>query len=85
MLSPQRTVYILSDLLDDQLRALWYPPFQSDDMETDQDMVRVCFIWCSILLYKTIAIILVHLYYVRKEAVAIRGQNRFPADLLGDE
>ncbi|XP_017309042.1 protein virilizer homolog isoform X2 [Ictalurus punctatus] len=36
-----RTVYILSDLLDDQLRALWYPPFQSDDMETDQDMVKV--------------------------------------------
>lgn len=43
--SPQRTVYILSDLLDEQLRALWYSPFQSDDMETDQDMVsvRVCF------------------------------------------
>ncbi|KAB5533039.1 hypothetical protein PHYPO_G00127040 [Pangasianodon hypophthalmus] len=36
-----RTVYILSDLLDDQLRALWYSPFQSDDMETDQDMVKV--------------------------------------------
>ncbi|KAF7691872.1 hypothetical protein HF521_010839 [Silurus meridionalis] len=36
-----RTVYILSDLLDDQLRALWYSPFQSDDMETEQDIVKV--------------------------------------------
>ncbi|KAM9436699.1 protein virilizer homolog isoform 2-T2 [Clarias gariepinus] len=36
-----RTVYILSDLLDDQLRALWYSPFQSDEMETEQDMVKV--------------------------------------------
>ncbi|XP_062841767.1 protein virilizer homolog isoform X1 [Trichomycterus rosablanca] len=35
-----RTVYVLSDILDDQLRALWYSPFQSDDMETEQDMVR---------------------------------------------
>ncbi|XP_060717182.1 protein virilizer homolog isoform X1 [Tachysurus vachellii] len=36
-----RTVYILSDLPDDQLRTLWYSPFQSDDMETEQDMVKV--------------------------------------------
>uniref|UniRef100_A0AAR2JV08 Virilizer N-terminal domain-containing protein n=1 Tax=Pygocentrus nattereri TaxID=42514 RepID=A0AAR2JV08_PYGNA len=36
-----RTVYVLSDMLDEQLRALWFSPFQSDDMETDQDMVKV--------------------------------------------
>ncbi|GAA6098864.1 protein virilizer homolog isoform X1 [Tachysurus ichikawai] len=36
-----RTVYILSDLPDDQLRTLWYSPFQSDDMEAEQDMVKV--------------------------------------------
>ncbi|TSK20254.1 Protein virilizer [Bagarius yarrelli] len=36
-----RTVYILSDLLDDQLRALWYSPFQSEEIETEQDMVKV--------------------------------------------
>uniref|UniRef100_W5KDD3 Vir like m6A methyltransferase associated n=1 Tax=Astyanax mexicanus TaxID=7994 RepID=W5KDD3_ASTMX len=36
-----RTVYVLSDMLDEHLRALWFSPFQSDDMETDQDMVKV--------------------------------------------
>ncbi|XP_066531359.1 protein virilizer homolog isoform X2 [Hoplias malabaricus] len=36
-----RTVYVLSDMLDEQLRAFWFSPFQSDDMETDQDMVKV--------------------------------------------
>ncbi|XP_072548060.1 protein virilizer homolog isoform X2 [Salminus brasiliensis] len=36
-----RTVYVLSDMLDEHLRALWFSPFQSEDMETDQDMVKV--------------------------------------------
>ncbi|XP_076868822.1 protein virilizer homolog isoform X2 [Brachyhypopomus gauderio] len=36
-----RTVYVLSDMLDEQLRAFWLSPFQSDEMETEQDMVKV--------------------------------------------
>ena len=38
-----RTVFILSEALDEQLKALWFSPFQTDDIETDLDMVRgVC-------------------------------------------
>lgn len=37
-----RTVYVLSDVLDEQLKALWFSPFQSDDMESEVDMVRSC-------------------------------------------
>nr|XP_055066087.1 protein virilizer homolog [Misgurnus anguillicaudatus] len=36
-----RTVYVLSDVLDEQLKALWFSPFQSDDLETEVDMVKV--------------------------------------------
>ncbi|XP_077069617.1 protein virilizer homolog isoform X3 [Siphateles boraxobius] len=36
-----RTVYVLSDVLDEQLKALWFSPFQSDEMETEVDMVKV--------------------------------------------
>uniref|UniRef100_A0A671M9C6 Protein virilizer homolog n=1 Tax=Sinocyclocheilus anshuiensis TaxID=1608454 RepID=A0A671M9C6_9TELE len=36
-----RTVFVLSDVLDEQLKALWFSPFQSDEMETDVDMVKV--------------------------------------------
>ncbi|XP_030639280.1 protein virilizer homolog [Chanos chanos] len=36
-----RTVYVLSDVLDEQLKAFWFSPFQTDDMETDLDMVKV--------------------------------------------
>uniref|UniRef100_A0AAY5EJG6 Virilizer N-terminal domain-containing protein n=1 Tax=Electrophorus electricus TaxID=8005 RepID=A0AAY5EJG6_ELEEL len=36
-----RTVYVLSDMLDEQLRVFWLSPFQSDEMETEQDMVKV--------------------------------------------
>ncbi|KAL1259539.1 hypothetical protein QQF64_010116 [Cirrhinus molitorella] len=36
-----RTVYVLSDVLDEQLKALWFSPFQSDEMEAEVDMVKV--------------------------------------------
>lgn len=36
-----RTVFILSEALDEQLKTLWFSPFQTDDMETDLDMVKV--------------------------------------------
>uniref|UniRef100_A0A671MVK3 Protein virilizer homolog n=1 Tax=Sinocyclocheilus anshuiensis TaxID=1608454 RepID=A0A671MVK3_9TELE len=36
-----RTVFVLSDVLDEQLKALWFSPFQSDEMETEVDMVKV--------------------------------------------
>lgn len=37
-----RTVFILSEALDEQLKALWFSPFQTDDIETDLDMVSKC-------------------------------------------
>ncbi|XP_035019674.1 protein virilizer homolog isoform X1 [Hippoglossus stenolepis] len=33
-----RTVFILSEALDEQLKALWFSPFQTDDIEADLDM-----------------------------------------------
>ncbi len=42
-LFPFRTVLCLSDVLDEQLKALWFSPFQSDEMETEVDMVRRVF------------------------------------------
>ncbi|KAF7669699.1 hypothetical protein LDENG_00147220 [Lucifuga dentata] len=36
-----RTVFILSEALDEQLKALWFSPFQTDDIETDLDTVKV--------------------------------------------
>ncbi|KAK7886771.1 hypothetical protein WMY93_026392 [Mugilogobius chulae] len=36
-----RTVYILSEALDEQLKALWFSPFQNEDIEPDLDMVKV--------------------------------------------
>lgn len=39
--SSSRTVFILSEALDEQLKALWYSPFQTDELETDLDMVSV--------------------------------------------
>lgn len=36
-----RTVYILSEALDEQLKTLWFSPFQTDDIETDLEMVSV--------------------------------------------
>uniref|UniRef100_A0A8D3DQC3 Vir like m6A methyltransferase associated n=1 Tax=Scophthalmus maximus TaxID=52904 RepID=A0A8D3DQC3_SCOMX len=36
-----RTVFILSEALDEQLKALWFSPFQTDDIETEIDTVKV--------------------------------------------
>lgn len=36
-----RTVFILSEALDEQLKTLWFSPFQTDDIEVDLDMVSV--------------------------------------------
>ncbi|CAL8247193.1 unnamed protein product [Lota lota] len=36
-----RTVFILSEVLDEQLKALWFSPFHSDDMDSELDMVKV--------------------------------------------
>lgn len=34
-----RTVFILSEALDEHLKALWFSPFQADDIESDLDTV----------------------------------------------
>ena len=39
---PSRTVFILSEVLDEQLKALWFSPFHADDMDAELDMVRMC-------------------------------------------
>ncbi|KAJ8394573.1 hypothetical protein AAFF_G00043760 [Aldrovandia affinis] len=36
-----RTVYVLSDVFDEQLKVLWFSPFQPEDIDTDLDMVKV--------------------------------------------
>lgn len=36
-----RTVFILSESLDEQLKTLWFSPLQTDDIEADLDMVSV--------------------------------------------
>ncbi|XP_028835893.1 protein virilizer homolog isoform X2 [Denticeps clupeoides] len=36
-----RTVFVLSDVVDDQLKALCFSPFHSEELETDLDMVKV--------------------------------------------
>uniref|UniRef100_A0A8C5BAY7 Vir like m6A methyltransferase associated n=1 Tax=Gadus morhua TaxID=8049 RepID=A0A8C5BAY7_GADMO len=36
-----RTVFILSEVLDEQLKALWFSPFHADDMDAELDMVKV--------------------------------------------
>ncbi|XP_077577132.1 protein virilizer homolog [Stigmatopora nigra] len=36
-----RTVFMLSEALDEQIKALWFSPFQTDDIETELDMVKV--------------------------------------------
>uniref|UniRef100_A0A3P8UKN1 Vir like m6A methyltransferase associated n=1 Tax=Cynoglossus semilaevis TaxID=244447 RepID=A0A3P8UKN1_CYNSE len=36
-----RTVFILSEALDEQLKALWFSPFHTDDIEADIDTVKV--------------------------------------------
>ncbi|XP_056300693.1 protein virilizer homolog [Pseudoliparis swirei] len=36
-----RTVFILSESLDEQLKTLWFSPLQTDDIEADLDMMTV--------------------------------------------
>uniref|UniRef100_A0A803T336 Vir like m6A methyltransferase associated n=1 Tax=Anolis carolinensis TaxID=28377 RepID=A0A803T336_ANOCA len=36
-----RTAYILADVMDDQLKSMWFSPFQAEEIETDLDMVKV--------------------------------------------
>uniref|UniRef100_A0A674ENX0 Vir like m6A methyltransferase associated n=1 Tax=Salmo trutta TaxID=8032 RepID=A0A674ENX0_SALTR len=36
-----QTVFVLSEVLDEQLKALWFSPFHTDDMEAELDMVKV--------------------------------------------
>ncbi|XP_041962947.1 protein virilizer homolog isoform X1 [Alosa sapidissima] len=36
-----RTVYVLSDVMDEQLKALWFSPFNAEELESDLDMVKV--------------------------------------------
>lgn len=39
-LSHCRTTYVLADVMDDQLKPMWFSPFQAEEIETDLDMVR---------------------------------------------
>uniref|UniRef100_A0A6Q2Z6G1 Virilizer N-terminal domain-containing protein n=1 Tax=Esox lucius TaxID=8010 RepID=A0A6Q2Z6G1_ESOLU len=36
-----RTVFVLSDVLDEQLKALWFSPFHTDDMEVKVDLLSL--------------------------------------------
>ncbi|TRY84564.1 hypothetical protein DNTS_001310 [Danionella cerebrum] len=36
-----RTVFVLSDVLDEQLKALWFTPLQPEEMEAEVEMVKV--------------------------------------------
>ncbi|XP_069076585.1 protein virilizer homolog isoform X1 [Pleurodeles waltl] len=36
-----RTVYVLADVMDEQLKALSFSPFQADEIDTELDMVKV--------------------------------------------
>ncbi|RXM27031.1 Protein virilizer-like [Acipenser ruthenus] len=36
-----RTVYVLADVFDDQLKTLWLSPFQAEEIDMDLDMVKV--------------------------------------------
>lgn len=54
-----RTVFILSEALDEQLKALWFSPFHTDDMETELDMVkerqRVCVCFTYVHVYVSVS------------------------------
>ncbi|XP_012680576.2 protein virilizer homolog [Clupea harengus] len=36
-----RTVYVLSDVMDEQLKALWFSPFHPEELDTDLEVVKV--------------------------------------------
>lgn len=35
-----RTTYVLADVMDDQLKSMWFSPFQAEEIDTDLDMVK---------------------------------------------
>jgi hypothetical protein len=37
--SYSRTAYVLSDVMDDQLKSMWFTPFQAEEIDTDLDLV----------------------------------------------
>ncbi|XP_028918493.1 protein virilizer homolog isoform X2 [Ornithorhynchus anatinus] len=36
-----RTAYVLADVMDDQLKSLWFSPFQAEEIDSDLDLVKV--------------------------------------------
>lgn len=34
-----RTAYVLADVMDDQLKSMWFTPFQAEEIDTDLDLV----------------------------------------------
>uniref|UniRef100_A0A286Y652 Vir like m6A methyltransferase associated n=1 Tax=Cavia porcellus TaxID=10141 RepID=A0A286Y652_CAVPO len=36
-----RTAYVLADVMDDQLKSMWFTPFQAEEIDTDLDLVKV--------------------------------------------
>lgn len=49
-----RTVFLLSEALDEQLKTLWFSPFQTDEIDSDLEMVcaRLFFSFCEIIFVK---------------------------------
>ena len=37
--SCSRTAYVLADVMDDQLKSMWFTPFQAEEIDTDLDLV----------------------------------------------
>lgn len=37
-------MFLLSEALDEQLKTLWFSPFQTDEIESDLEMVSVLFV-----------------------------------------
>lgn len=34
-----RTAYVLADVMDDQLKSMWFTPFQAEEIDADLDLV----------------------------------------------
>lgn len=39
LFSYSRTAYVLADVMDDQLKSMWFTPFQAEEIDTDLDLV----------------------------------------------
>lgn len=46
-----RTVFLLSEALDEQLKTLWFSPFQTDEIDSDLEMVCTCLFSCCEIIY----------------------------------